>query len=294
MDAELEINAECTYICVSNKSDILSCFTSKLSDLVCKTELVTSNTIPQIKRNIGKLLSELKIPLSELFCKMFHQLENLSLSKKDRLAVFIKEIISMSTTGECNPVIYEDKRAKRNLFMYLNTTSSYFCFQAVVESLFVMFKHGMNLKRILPEQISFIIDVFANAPEKPDINQYHDFMGEVSRRLITEVIGRKNIDFRKLTKKVFKARGRSKEILDDSFLYIEKLNSRICHFVKLGNNEMYLEPIQKSDNVKVIKASNIISTDKWDFHMVTDVDSTVEEEEPSAKVADDEAEIQKV
>ena len=144
----------------------------------------------------------------------------------------------MSTTGECNPVIYEDKRAKRNLFMYLNTTSSYFCFQAVVESLFVMFKHGMNLKRILPEQISFIIDVFANAPEKPDINEYHDFMGEVSRRLITEVIGRKNIDFRKLTKKVFKARGRSKEILDDSFLYIEKLNSRICHFVKLGNNEM--------------------------------------------------------
>ena len=82
MDAELEINAECTYLCVRNKSDILSCFTSKLSDLVCKTELVTSNTIPQIKRNIGKLLSELKIPLSELFCKMFHQLENLPLSKK--------------------------------------------------------------------------------------------------------------------------------------------------------------------------------------------------------------------
>ena len=170
------------------------------------SELVEVNSFPQLNRNIKKILSELQIPLSRLFCKILHRLDNRPPTDRDRLVVFLREILGLCLTDEFSQAFYEDKRARRILFNYMETTGSYFCLQKVVESLFDMFLYGVDLARILPEKLNYLIELFEKAPVNPDMMKYHNFMGEVCRGIISDIYKKKNINFAKLSKKIFKVR----------------------------------------------------------------------------------------
>ena len=268
------IITDCSLMCLNDATNTLEYFTDKLVEMMSNPEIVKVNSIPQLNRNIKNILSELEIPLSRLYCKILHRFDDRPPSDRDRLIVCLREILGFCWTDKFN--FYEDKRARRMLFNYMESTGSYFCFQKVVESLFDMFRYGVDLERILPEKLKYLIDLFENAPINPDMIIYHDYMGEICRGIISDVFERKNINFAKLTKKMFKGNGDSVEIISDGFLYYEKLHSHICHFLNLGE-EMYLEPIQRS-TVEISDDDHIISTDIWEFHLEREADIEVEKE----------------
>ena len=271
VETSIEIITDCSLMCLNDTTNNLDFFVDKLVEMMSKPELVEVNSMPQLNRNIEKILSELQIPLSTLYCKILHRFDDRPPTDRDRLIVCLREILGFGFTDQFS--FYEDKRARRIFFDYMETTGSYFCFQKALESLFDMFRCGVDLVRILPEKLKYLIELFEDAPTDLDMITYHDYMGEICRGIISDVFGRKNINFVKLTKKIFKGNGDSVEIISDSFLYIERLNDRICHFLNLGE-EMYLEPIKKS-SLKAGDDDHVISTDIWEFHLEREADIEV-------------------
>ena len=274
VETSLEIISDCTFTCLDSTRDALDNFTEKLVEMISEPKLVQVSSMQQFSENIEKILAELQIPLSTLFCNILHRFDDLPPTVRDRLVVCLREILGLCLTDEFSQAFYEDKRARRILFNYMETTDSYFCFQKVVESLFDMFLYGVDLDRILPEKLNYLIGLFEKAPVNLDMMKYHDFMGEICRGIISDVYKNANINFAKLSKKVFK--GESMEIISDSFVYYERLTKRFCHFLNLGE-EMYLEAFQK-EGLEISDCGYIISNDIWEFHLEKDENINIEKQ----------------
>ena len=264
----LEINLECSYSCLKTK-DALHDFVCKFCELVCKMDLLDSRSLPQFINNMKNILSDLiqKMPNGApgFYCRVLRCMELVEPLERDRLAVCLGEILQFCLNAEFGQTLYSDKCARRNLFRYLETTGSYFSFQSVVESLFKMFKNNVDLEKLMPEKLKHIVELFQNAPSINDFITYHDFIGEVSRGLISDVYDRRFIDFTKLSRKLFKVDDESLEICFDHFLYIDKINARIFHFLDL-NGEVYAEPIH-FDHLVYVEEHNLISSNKWNFYL---------------------------
>ena len=274
VEDSLEIITDCTLTCLETTKNAFGNFTDKLVEMISEPKIVQVNSMQQFNSNIKKVLSELQIPLSRLFCKILHKFDDLQPTDRDRLVVCLREILGSCLTDEFSQAFFEDKRARRILFNHMETTSSYFCFQKVVESLFDMFLYGVDLDRILPEKLNYLIGLFEKAPVNLDMMKYHNFMGEICRGIISDVYKNENINFAKLSKKVFKGDG--VEIISDGFVYYEKLTKRFCHFLNLGE-EMYLEPIQK-EGLEISDCDHIISNDIWEFHLEKDENINTEKQ----------------
>ena len=264
----LKIDLECSYSCLKTK-DALHDFVCKFCELVCKMDLLNSLSLPIFINNMKNVLSDLiqKMPNGApgFYCRVLRCMESVEPLERDRLAVCLGEILQFCLNAEFGQTLYSDRFARRNLFRYLEKTGSYFSFQSVVESLFKMFKNNVDLEKLMPEKLKHIVELFHSAPSINDFITFHDFIGEVSRGLISDVYDRRFIDFAKISQKLFKVGDESLEICFDNFLYIDKINSRIFHFLDL-NGEVYAEPIH-FDHLVYVEEHNLISSNKWNFYL---------------------------
>ena len=259
----LSFEIQCSCLCLRAK-DTTGDFISKSVEMICKTDLVNVDSMPQLRENLQKIILNF-IPegASIFYCRLLRSLETMQPLERDRLVVFLREILDFCLESEFENCMYKDKQARRSLFQYLETTGSYFAFQSVVESLFKMFQHGVDVAKFLPEKLRYIIGLFQSAKHIEDFISYHDVIGEISRGIISDVYNRKFIDYIKLSRKFFKVDEERLEITFDNYLYIDKVNSRVFHFLDLGG-EVYSEPID-FDNLVYVQNNKLISSRKWDF-----------------------------
>ena len=267
VEEKIEINLECSFSCLKTK-DSLHDFICKLCELVCKMDLLDSDSMPQFKNNMKNVLLNIIQKMSHgapgFYCRVLRCLESVDPQERDRLVVCLREILQFCLNADFGQTLYSDRFARRSLFRYLETTGSYFSFQSVVECLFKMFQSNIDLEKLLPDKLKHIIELFKSA-SITDFISYHDFVGEVSRELISNVYDRRFIDFTKLARKLFKLDDETLEICFDNFLYVDKINSRIFHFLDLGG-EVYTEPIN-FNNLVYDEESNLLTSKKWNFYL---------------------------
>ena len=73
VEASLEIITDCTLTCLENTKNAFGNFTDKLVEMISEPKIVKVNSMQQFNSNIKKVLSELQIPQSRLFCKILHK-----------------------------------------------------------------------------------------------------------------------------------------------------------------------------------------------------------------------------
>ena len=132
---------------------------------------------------------------------------------------------------------------------------------------FYMFKMGVNLITILPNKLHCIINMFT-APSINDDIDFHEFVGRVSRDLISNVYDKENIDFAKVKQKTYNVDEESIEICDDNFLYIDKINKKVFHFLYLDGS-VFAEPIPFPNLIYFVE-SHLVSSYKWNFYLEDD------------------------
>ena len=265
VEPNFAVNMECSCLCLKVK-DAMDNFVAKFVAIICKTEMVNVDSMPQLRENMKIILHLEQKGASGFYCKALNALESVEPLEKDRLVVSLGAILEYCLDEEFGNVLYKDRQARRSLFQYLEATGSYFSFQSVVESFFKMFKHGVDVAKLLPQELKYIVGLFQSGQEMEDLEDfitYHEFISDISRGLICDVYKRGFIDFIKLSKKLFKVDDERLEIFFDNYLYIDKVNSRAFHFLDLGG-EVYSEPIH-CDNLVYVQEDRIISSRKWDF-----------------------------
>ena len=110
--------------------------------------------------------------------------------------------------------------------------------------------------------------MFEGAPSINDDIDFHEFVGEVSRDLISNVFDKKNIDFAKVKQKTYTIDEESIEICDENFLYIDKINNKVSHFLYLGGS-LFAEPIAFPNLIYFVE-SHLVSSYKWNFYLEDD------------------------
>jgi hypothetical protein len=257
---------KCSLECLECR-DPLQNFVNNLCEIICKDNLLEFDSMEIFKGNIKniieKIVSKMFLGAPALYCKLLKSLNCVVQADKDRLAVVSRTILSFCLTEEFVNVFKEDKEARRRLFEYLGSTGSCFAFMSVIESLYFMFTKKVDLKKVLPSNLQHIIEIFQTAPSIRDEFEYHDFVSEVSRNIIKTVYKNELIDYFEISKKTFKFDDESMEIASDDFVYIDKLNSRLFHFLDLGDSH-YAEPILFKN---LIFSEDLlkVSSKRWDF-----------------------------
>ena len=262
---------ECSFQCLDCLDPITN-FSNHLYQIICNAELLKFDSMQIFKDNLKNIIESVIYKMGRgapvLFCKVMQFLSHGSQVDKDRLASVSRTLLGFCCTEEFGDVFIHDREARRNLFGYLGKTGSFFAFMCVVECLYLMFTNGMEMQKILPSNLQYIIKMLSNAESISDDLEYHDFVSEVSRSIIEVVYKNELIDFYEITMKTFKLENQSLEVVSDHMIYIDKLNSRLFHFIYLGDS-YYSEPIPLrslifSEDLKQV------SSNRWTFSFESD------------------------
>ena len=263
------IDLKCSKECLQS-GESLENFVSQLCEIICTMNLPDFDSMPIFRENlkniIEKIIDKMTLGAPGFYCAMLRLFSDFAPHDKDRLAIISREVLELCLTDEFGNVLKEDREARRNLFHYIRKTGSYFAFQSIVESFHKMFRRKVDLMTILPQDLRYIIEMFKDVPAfKDDFLAYHDFIGEISRSIITKVLANEFIDFSEISKKEFKNGDECLEIVDDNFIYVDKLNSQLYHFLYLGGS-VFAEPIAFK-NLVFNEELKLVSSPKWNFYL---------------------------
>ena len=196
--------------------------------MISRTDFVTRSTIGNFRTNFARICHRILDRTTDgkegFFVELLSSISRIKIKDANKVVTVLNEValICLGDVKSFEEKLINSKAARRNILSFIKSTGAIFSVIAVTETLYKMFQKKVDLKRILPSQLCFVVDMFENIKAKgPDSNKvFHESMSNVARNVMA-VIGGKKIEAFELEKKEFRVKetGRSISITDDMFLY---------------------------------------------------------------------------
>ena len=206
---------------------------------------------------------------------------------KDKVVTFINKMAHLFVND--NAAEFEDffggragRAARKSLLGFMSQTSNFLALQALVESLLIFYRKGVNIIQILPDTLSFLPPSFAALPRaKKDPLEYHRAVSSITRKIICDVFYERSIKIFELSEERFMNQlvpsGR------DPFLYLGTVDNVLHHLVVFSLEDLYLERIPL-EMITLDKKARTLLTDHWIFTFKSE-ESVAYLEEISSKVS---------
>ena len=266
---EVEIDS-CKTLCLEY-TDSLAIFTEAFCSKIVEKDNFHKDVVMNLKKNLKILFDQVfdHLPNGRMvfYCKVLEYMEFLENDDKDKIITLMNEIANLFV--EVPVEDFENnlggrigRSARKSLFRYLGETSNFLSLQAVVETMLIFYKNGININIFLPESLSFLSLHFANIPNNFNSIDYHHKISNITRKIILEVLNESSIEVHELRYEKF-----MNEIVPsgrDLFLYFKKKENVLCHLVVFSPKNVYLEQF-KLESVVFDEEAGTLATDHWNF-----------------------------
>ena len=271
--AEYEIEMHCCSTLCLDYNDSLATFTQEFCSKIIENGFLNRITIGNLKKNLKpffcRYLDSLENGRLNFYCQMLEYTELLENEEKDKVITLINEIAELLVDVKVKEFETElggvlGKSARKSLLRYMKETSNFLSLQAVVETMIIFHKKGVDIRVFLPESLSFLTHSFNNLPCDAVSIKYHNFISSITRRIIIQVLKESSIEVFELTEETF-----MNEIIPagrDLFLYLNKTENVLSHLVVFSPRNMYLERI-KLDAISINEDAGTVATDHWNWKL---------------------------
>ena len=271
--AEFEIEMHCCSTLCLDYNDSLATFTQEFCSKIIENGFLNRITIGNLKKNLKpffcRYLDSLENGRLNFYCQMLEYTELLENEEKDKVITLINEIAELLVDVKVKEFETElggvlGRSARKSLLRYMKETSNFLSLQAVVETMIIFHKKGVDIRVFLPKSLSFLTHSFNNLPCDAVSIKYHNFISSITRRIIVQVLKESSIEVFELTEETF-----MNEIIPagrDLFLYLNKTENVLCHLVVFSPRNMYLERI-KLDAISIDEDAGTVATDHWNWKL---------------------------
>ena len=257
----------CQMLCYET-TNALKIFSDAFSKYLVEADF-SKQFVETLNRNmvsfVERFLSDLESGSFEFYLYSLISMHRFSSDDKDKLVTFLNCIAPALDTNSNFPQLMKSnvgKSARKCLFEYMRDTSNFLALQAVIESLIIFYRKGLDIVEILPENSSLILDQIMALPKNIGSVTLHSTISDITRKFIRDVLKERNIEIYELSEEKFM----NEEIPcgRDLFLYYRKLEKILCHLVVFDSNEVYLEQIVLED-IEVDDTDLTVKTSHWVF-----------------------------
>jgi hypothetical protein len=264
---------KCIAVVHLDYNDSLATFTQEFCSKIIENGFLNRITIGNLKKNLKpffcRYLDSLENGRLNFYCQMLEYTELLENEEKDKVITLINEIAELLVDVKVKEFETElggvlGRSARKSLLRYMKETSNFLSLQAVVETMIIFHKKGVDIRVFLPESLSFLTHSFNNLPCDAVSIKYHNFISSITRRIIIQVLKESSIEVFELTEETF-----MNEIIPagrDLFLYLNKTENVLSHLVVFSPRNMYLERI-KLDAISINEDAGTVATDHWNWKL---------------------------
>ena len=269
--AEFDVAVKsCSAVCL-DYTDPMAIFTKSFCLKMVEKDFLNKRSIENLKRNMKYLFSNIFDLVANgrlrFYCQILEYMEVLREDDKDKIATVMNEIAYLLVGVDAIELDdnFSDRigrSAKKSLFRYMKTTSNFLSLQAVVETLLIFYKKGINIRIFLPKCLSFLCVSFSNLPSDENSLDYHHELSSITRKIIIEVLDEKSIEVHELKHEKF-----MNDIIPsgrDPYLYFNKKENLFSHLVVFSPRQVYLERIHLR-SVVFYEETETLATDHWSF-----------------------------
>ena len=265
---EMQVRIQCDSTCLTVK-DSMAIFVDGFLKLVVDLKHLKVSTMSVFKKNFYALSKDVLNNAGgsfKFYCSVMGKLIDLDIQRRNRIVRLLNEITEECIRNhalEFEEEILKGRNARRNLTLFLYETGSISSIHAVLQLFHKMHKCGVDIARVLPSFLSGIEDEFHSAPLLQTNRSYHQFINEMSRRFIQNILKEQNISILKTYKKVYIPDG--SEFEGDSFIYFDKKENILSHFLaikdKMSSNCIPLNHLMYDDK------ENTLESEDWRFFL---------------------------
>ena len=267
----MPLSLACTASCLDpNTPDAMDDMLYTMFTMISRTDYVTRSTLGNFRINFARIcnriLDRTAAGKEGFFVKLLISISRIKVKDANKVVTVLNEVvlICLGDVKSFEEKLTNSKAARRNIVSFIKSTGAFFSVIAVIETLYKMFQKKVDLKKILPSQLYFVVDMFENIKCKgsDSIIVYHESMSAVARNILA-VIGGKKIQAIELKKKEFRVKetGRSINIPHDLFLYHSNDENTFTLFLVTGNLTL-AETIDLKGSC-FEKEENRLITEKW-------------------------------
>ena len=264
---QMKLNFECTLKCI-HAVTCLESLGKAITSLVCSNK-IDEIIIQHLKRNVGSILINVldhsPFTRADLYCQVLENLDNVAVEKRHRIMNLLRELCEELIGNDVKSfeeTLRRNKSSRRNMIRFLTYSGNFFSIHSVLESWHIMHCKGIDIKRILPPSMEVIVQMFNSAPEMAS-SDYFLFMADITRKLITDVLKDENLVFLKTVRIEFKSGPSVHEKLWDLYIYLNKKEMVMCHFLWDGSS-VVCEEIEFS-KLLYDEDRTQITTENWNF-----------------------------
>ena len=270
----------CTTVCL-NYTNPVAIFTKAFCSKVIEKEMLKKNILEKyLKNNVKSLfinvLDLLEHGRLQFYSHILEYVEVCEKEDKDRIITFVNEIANLFV--EVGVKEFENglagrigRVARKSLVRYMKQTSNFLSLQAVVETMIIFYRKGVDINTFLPDSFSFLADSFANIPKDQNSLGYHNHISSITRKIILDVLHESSIAIYEITEETF-----MNDIIPagrDLFLYLNKTDNILCHLVVFSPAQLYLERI-KVESITINEEAGTVETDHWKFKLKAEANLT--------------------
>ena len=267
----MPLSLACTASCLDpNTPDAMDDMLYTMFTMISRTDYVTRSTLGNFRINFARIcnriLDRTAAGKEGFFVKLLISISRIKVKDANKVVTVLNEVvlICLGDVKSFEEKLTNSKAARRNIVSFIKSTGAFFSVIAVIETLYKMFQKKVDLRKILPSQLHFVVDMFENIKCKgsDSIIVYHESMSAVARNILA-VIGGKKIQAIELKKKEFRVKetGRSINIPHDLFLYHSNDENTFTLFLVTGNLTL-AETIDLKGSC-FEKEENRLITEKW-------------------------------
>ena len=268
----MPIPLDCTSNCLNpDVTDTMADMALSMVTMISRTDNVNKNTIENFMSNFAricqKFLDKTDVGREGFYIKMLEDLNRMKIADADRVVTVLNEMvyICIGDRESFEDKLIHSKAARRNILSYLKSTGAIFSVIAVIEFLYKMCQKQINLMRILPPPLHFIVNMFEQLVVPEERTVHHNNMSNIARQVL-RVIGGKKVEVFELVKKEFRvgSTGRTLNISDELYVYQNKVENCLVLFLFSGK----LTVARKIDLEKAVydENKNKLTTNEWIFH----------------------------
>ena len=266
-----QIQLECVGKCI-DVEDSFKLFAQSFSAMICSEE-IGEDAIENVHNNINIIFENVidpsKYSRADLFCKLLEYMETVVQSKQHRIVSLLREICDILIGTDCKLLentLKLNKKAKRNIVKFMFNTGHFFSLQALVEIFNIMYRNGVDIKSILPRNLSPAIEQFSAAPV-PASSEYFSFMAKVTQDIVINILNSQNISIIEAERIVFKHGSGDIEKRGDQHVYINKIDNVLYHFLQPNQSQMVVCEEIEFHKLSFDLKSKVISTEYWNFFL---------------------------
>ena len=264
--------SSCSTLCV-DFNDSLETFIQAFCSKIIEKGFLNVTSFRNLKKNLKPFfcssLDGLENGRLNFYCQMLEYIELLTSEEKDKVITFLNEIAELFVdvkAKEFETLLggVHGKPARKALLRYMKETTNFLSLQAVVETMIIFHKKGIDIGVILPESLSFLTICFNNLPCDTNSIKYLNCISDITRRILINVLNESSIEVFELVEEEF-----MNEIIPagrDLFLYLNKAENVLCHLVLFGPRTMYLERINL-EAIIIDEDTGTVETDHWKWKL---------------------------